>query len=130
MRTRKVHIVIAIILSLLLLSNVLAEGKILRFTYISAVSAKLSISGSTATVSGMIIPDSNYATDVTVRLQKLESNGTWSTVASWSDSNSAGYSSAGGSATITAGETYRTYTIGHVYDGDGNVIDTGTAYKY
>lgn len=129
MKIQKKHIVIALLLSLQLLGCVLAEGAF-RYTYISVVTAKLQISGNSATVSGKIIPDGSYATDVTVKLQKLEGTGSWRTVASWSSSNSSGYSSAGGSASITIGETYRTYVLGHVYDDDGNIIDTGTAYKY
>ena len=114
----------------ILISNVLAEDLNARYSYISVISASLQIRGSTAKATGRIVPSGNLATDISVKLQQQQSDGSWLTVASWSNSSSSGFCDAGGSATIVTGYTYRTYVVGHVYDADGNIIDTGTAYKY
>lgn len=128
---RKTAILIAIaIISAAMFVSAIAEDLITRYTYITAISAGLSISGSSASANGGIIPSGNYATNIVVKLQQRQSNGRWVTIASWSGNNSSGVSEAGGTATITAGYSYRTYVVGHVYDSNGNIIDTGTAYKY
>ncbi len=43
---------------------------------------------------------------------------------------SGGSASASGKIIPSGSYATRTYVVGHVYDGDGNIIDTGTAYKY
>ncbi len=130
-KSRKTIAVVALALaiSLTLLSG-FAEEMTMRYSYIMAMTAGLRISGSSASASGKIIPSGNRATDVSVMLQQQQSDGSWTTVASWSGSNPCGVSEAGGTTNITTGYTYRTYVVGHVYDGNGNIIDTGTAYKY
>ena len=122
-------VALALVISLMLFSA-FAEELSMRYSYIMAITAGLRISGGSASASGKIIPSGSYATDVSVMLQQRQSDGSWVTVASWSGNNPCGVSEAGGTTTITTGYTYRTYVVGHVYDGDGNIIDTGTAYKY
>ena len=132
MKNRRITIAL-IALTLVVATSVcsaFAEDLASRYSYITLISAGLRINGSSASSNGQIIPSGNYATDISVKLQQQQSDGSWVTVASWSDSNPSGACSTGGSTTITTGYTYRTYVVGHVYDGDGNIIDTGTAYKY
>ena len=122
-------VALALVISLTLFSA-FAEELTMRYSHIMAITAGLRISGSSASASGDIEPSGNYATSVSVMLQQQQSDGSWVTVASWSGNSPIGGSEAGGTTNITTGYTYRTYVVGHVYDGNGNIIDTGTAYKY
>ena len=108
----------------------IAESKSVQYTHIAMITAGLTINGGTATVSGSVMPKRNYRTSVTVNLQIELNDGTWSTVATWSGSNNAGYSEAGGTESVLSGESYRTYVIGYVYNSTGVVIDSATAYYY
>lgn len=128
--SNKVSIMVVIALIGILLCTALADSMIYRYSYISTINATLRIHGNTASATGIIVPSSSYATDISVMLQQQQSDGSWVTITSWSGSNASGYSEAGGSTTVITGYTYRTYVIGHVYDSENNVIDTGTAYKY
>lgn len=128
-RTIMVLIALTLVVAMTMCSA-FAEELTSRYSYIMLISAGLRINGSSASSSGQIIPSGNYATNISVNLQQQQSDGTWVTVASWSNNSASGFCDAGGSTTIATGYTYRTYVIGHVYDADGNIIDTGTAYKY
>ncbi|MCR4622577.1 MAG: hypothetical protein K5663_10905 [Clostridiales bacterium] len=107
-----------------------ADSQSLRFTYISSFSVRLSLSATSATVSGSIIPKTALPTDITVKLQEHQSNGSWSTIASWSNSDSSSGSEAGGSVSISANSTYRAYAIGHVYASDYSLLETASDYNY
>lgn len=107
-----------------------ADRHSLRFTYISSFSVSLSINATSATVSGTIIPKTALPTDITVKLQEYQGNGSWSTIASWSNSDSSVGSEAGGSASISADRTYRAYAIGHVYDNNNVLLETTSGYHY
>lgn len=92
------------------------------YTYTSTVSASLSISSGTATAKGSIVPYNSRPTSVKVQLQRY-SDGQWSTISTWKDSDTGGVSSAGGTKTVTSGYSYRTFVTGYVYDSDGVVIE-------
>lgn len=95
-----------------------------QYTYTSVIKSSISVSGKTATAAGSITPKPyNRKTFVKVQLQKKE-NGSWTTIACWTESNNNGVSSAMGSKTLTKGSTYRVYTIGKVYDSSGNLLET------
>lgn len=130
--TRQITVVIALTLVGIILCSAFAsaESQVFRYSYISSISATLRVTGSTAKASGRIIPTTRYASDISVMLQQQQNDGSWLTVASWTGSNSSGFSEAGGTTTIATGYSYRTYVIGHVYDSDNNVIDTATVTKY
>lgn len=95
-----------------------------QYTYTSVIKSSINVSGKTATAAGSITPKPyNRKTFVKVQLQKKE-NGSWMTIASWTESNDNGVSSVMGSKTLTKGNTYRTYTTGKVYDNSGNLLET------
>lgn len=95
-----------------------------QYTYTSVIKSSINVSGKTATAAGSITPKPyNRKTFVKVQLQKKE-NGSWTTIASWTESNDNGVSSVMGSKTLTKGNTYRTYTTGKVYDNSGNLLET------
>ena len=126
---RFLSILLCVLLVLSLIGQADTERETFRYTYIYAIRANLSISGTSATVSGQILPRTPLPTDITVSLQEYQSDGTWSTVASWSDSNPAGESQAGGTVSVSSTSTYRAYVVGHVYDSDGILLETATKYK-
>lgn len=107
-----------------------ADGQALRYTYISYFGVSLSISATSATVSGSIIPKTALPTDITVKLQEHQSNGSWLTIASWSNSDPSIGSEAGGSVSISANGSYRAYAVGHVYDSNNVLLETATGYNY
>ena len=132
--------VVTVILSVILstaFSTALAAnvpGITPQYTYTSVIKSSISVSGKTATAAGSITPKPyNRKTFVKVQLQKKE-NGSWTTIASWTESNNNGVSSAMGSKTLTKGKTYRTYTTGKVYDSSGNLLETvykaSSTYSY
>lgn len=92
------------------------------YTYTSRVRAELSILGGVASASGAIYPNGELRTSVQVQLQRND-NGQWNSVATWHGNNSAGKSEAGGTKSLTAGYTYRTYVTGYVYNSEGVVIE-------
>lgn len=89
-----------------------------EYTLTSSIAASLSISGGTAQVAGRV--GAKYASascSVTVKLQKKNSNGSWSTIKTWSKSGGSSVST-GGSVSVSSG-TYRTCVLGTVnYNGD------------
>lgn len=122
---RKVCIIIAFCL---IATIALATTAFARYSYISTLSAGLSISSSgTATATGSISPkESGLKTTVSVTLKK-QNGSSWSTYGgAWSNSGT-GYSgtSASGSKTLEAG-TYKVVVVGKVYDANGNLLESDT----
>lgn len=105
------------------------ESIILRYSYVSSLSASLSISSGTAQAAGKVSPSNNLRTSITVRLQKENSRGRWSTIVVWTGSNESGASEAGGTKVLTSGYNYRVYVTGKVYDSAGEVIETVDKYS-
>lgn len=124
-----VAIALTLVLSVVLSASQAAVNPVIspQYTYTSVIKSTLNVFGGTASASGSITPKpSNCRTFVKVNLQKKE-NGSWITIASWTESNESGVSSVRGSKALTKGITYRAYTIGKVYDSSGSLLET--AYK-
>jgi len=92
------------------------------FTYIDLVSVSFDINGGVASASGLISPNGNLHTRISVKLQILE-DGVWKTRKIWNGSNTAGTSSTGGTHTLTSGYYYRVYVRGSVYDSNGAQLE-------
>lgn len=92
------------------------------FTYIDYVSVGFDINGSTASASGLISPNGNLHTRISVKLQRLE-DGIWKTRKIWNGSDTDGTCSAGGTYTLTSGYYYRVYVRGSVYDSNGAQLE-------
>ena len=103
--------------SLLLVFPTIASA---RYSYISDVQSSFIISsGGQATCGGEVWGKQIYPVSITVELQQKQSNGSWLTVASWSDSATAYFARAAGSYSVPSGYTYRCYVTGTIYGENG-----------
>lgn len=116
-------IALALLLSTVTLAAIREPDAQPNYTYVSGVSANLSISGGTAKVTSRITPQGSRKTTLTARLQQ-KVGGKWKTIATWTDSNDSGTSEAGGSKSVSSGYSYRAYVTGRVYDASGKVLET------
>lgn len=99
-----------------------------RWTYLSSVSAALQINGlGIASCSGQALVTSSNRIAVYVTLQQYTDSG-WVTLRSWSATGKT-TTMAGGQYAVARGYTYRVNVTAYVYDGRGNVIETGSASK-
>jgi len=92
-----------------------------KYTYISAITPKLSVSGSTATYSLKVTGISSVTSiGATLQLQKLNGS-TWSDYgSSWSASSSSNVLSTSGTKTVASGGTYRLKATVTVYTSGGS----------
>ena len=100
-----------------------------RYDHTNSIKATLSIDSSgNATCSGSVKATSGSSkVSVTVRLKKLE-NGSWNTIATWSDSGSGSTTvKAGGSQKVSSGYSYKVVTSGTIKDSAGNVLESPSA---
>lgn len=102
--------------------SVTGDITIQRYTNIQSVTAYLSISGGKATAGGDVSAKATNNITVLVELQQLQSNGSWKTLDSWSDSKKGTFLSVTGSCSAPSGFTYRTKVTGTVAG------ETGYAY--
>lgn len=129
MEFKRICLVMCLALLLSITGTVHAEEEVMPcYAYICSINVKFSISGGIVTAVGEIKPQDGQHTSVTVRLQRENSAGTWTTIETWTGSNAAGKSEAGGTRALISGYNYRVYVIGRVYDDEGTLIET--AYKY
>ena len=99
-----------------------------RYSHMKSIAAYLDIEDGTAYSDGEVIPISfsaNYTARITVYLQR-KANGSWQTIATWSDSQVNGVAMAGGSRTVTSGYESRTYVVGTISDADGTLLERAT----
>ena len=99
------------------------------YTHTSSLVVSLSIKNGQAKAAGQIVPHSNQKTSITVKLQKKGSGNNWSTISTWSGSNTKGASEAGGYKTIDKGCQYRVHVIGKVYGSTGAVVESVSKYS-
>ena len=80
-----------------------------KYTDISKITPKLSVSGTTATYSLTIIGNNNVTSlKATLQIQKKNSNGTYSNSGtSWTANSSSNYLYTSGTKTVASGGTYR-----------------------
>ena len=92
-----------------------------KYTYISTIAPKLSVSGTTATYSLKVTGKSSVTSiSATLQLQKLSGN-TWSDYgSSWSASSSSDLLSTSGTKTVASGGTYRLMVTVTVYTANGS----------
>lgn len=95
-----------------------------RYSHTDSVKATLSIdsSGNASCIGSVKATSGSSKVSVTVRLKKLE-NGSWNTIATWSNSGS-GFIDAGGSKKVPKGYSYKVVTSGTVKDAQGNVLES------
>ena len=97
-----------------------------RWTYLDAVFATLDINGlGVATCRGQAAVNSTNRIVVYVTLQQNTDSG-WVTISSWS-ATGVGAAQAYGQYAVARGYTYRVNVFAYVYDGRGNIIETGSA---
>lgn len=107
-----------------------AEGGVMPcYAYVDSIKASLTISSGTATAVGNVIPAGSMKSSITVRLQRADSSGKWTTISTWTGTNENGKSEAGGKKSLTSGYNYRVYVTGKVYGSNGNVVETVNKYS-
>lgn len=96
--------------------------------YIADSRCSLSISGTTATVSSSVEGDSFDATKAKVVAELQEKSGSsWSTIATWTDTQNAYKASVKQTKAVTAGKTYRVKATVTVWE--GSLSETQTLYS-
>ena len=96
-----------------------------RWIYLDFISASLDINAlGVASCRGQAAVSSTNRIAVYVTLQQNTSSG-WVTIRSWS-ATAIGAAQASGQYAVARGYTYRVNTVVYVYDGRGNVIETGS----
>lgn len=84
------------------------EGIAPYLMYIADSRAELSISGKTASVSCWVKGDSSYATKAKVVAELQEKRGSsWTTIATWNDTQNSYRASVSKTRSVTTGKTYR-----------------------
>lgn len=103
-------------------------GKAPYMLYIVDANCTLSISGTTATVNCWVKGDSIDATKAKVVAELQEKNGSsWTTIATWTDTQDSYRASVNKTKTITAGNTYRVKATVTVWEGTAS--ETRTIYS-
>lgn len=97
-----------------------------RWSYLDSVYAYIDINWlGVATCEGSATARSSVEVETVVRLQQLTDTG-WSTIKSWSDTGT-GTAGTGGKYAVARGYDYRVTVSGYVYDGNGNIVETGSS---
>lgn len=128
MKIKTVKRMLCLLLAVVLLTSGISvfadDGISPYYTGTATISASLSISTSgKATCTGKIHLYSSYTATLTVKLQRYE-NGYWSTVKSWSTSDSTSLSK---SYYVTSGYSYRVVTSASVYNSSGKYVEGPSA---
>ena len=96
--------------------------------YIVDARCTLSISGTTATVNAWVIGDDFDATKAKVVAELQEKDGSsWTTIATWTDTQNAYRASVNKTKSITRGKTYRVKATVTVWEGSAS--ETQTIYS-
>lgn len=97
-----------------------------RYTGISTFTTSLTISSGTAKcTSSSMLSDPSYSQTLTMRLQRSVNQSVWSTVQSWTGSNSFNISLSE-TRSITHGYYYRLYCTANVYTSSGSWYGSNT----
>jgi hypothetical protein len=97
----------------------------LRYSYTTAITAVLSISGGVANCSGTIDPISGCSASIRVVLYRSVDGNSWSEIASWSGSAGSGLSAnANGSKPISSGYKYKVTSFGTIKNSSGTVVES------
>lgn len=96
--------------------------------YIVDARCTLSISGTTATVNAWVIGDDFDATKAKVIAELQEKDGnSWTSIATWTDTQNSSYASVYKTKSITKGKTYRVKATVTVWEGSAS--ETQTIYS-
>lgn len=99
-----------------------------RWTYLTSISAALEINAlGIASCGGRALASSSNRIAVYVTLQQYTASG-WVTIRSWSATAIAA-AQVSGQYAVARGYSYRVNVTVYVYDGRGNVIETGSTSK-
>lgn len=99
-----------------------------RWTYLDAVFAALDINAiGVASCRGQAAVNSTNRIVVYVTLQQYTDSG-WVTIRSWS-ATATGAAQVSGQYAVARGYSYRVNVIAYVYDGRGNIVESGSASK-
>jgi len=90
-----------------------------RYTYIDSVDSSFTIVNGTAECKGTVYGKTVYPIDVKVELQQKQSNGTWLTIETWTNSATAIRATKTGTYSVPSGYTYRCYVTGTIYGENG-----------
>jgi hypothetical protein len=97
------------------------------FVHTNYISANLSITGSSADCSGIVIPASDCSASIRVVLYRSADGSSWSQIASWSGSAGDGETvSAGGSKTLSSGYQYKVTAYGTVRNSNNAIVESPT----
>ena len=99
-----------------------------RWTYLTSISASLDINAlGVASCGGRALVHSTNRIAVYVTLQQYTDSG-WVTIRSWSATATTA-TQVSGQYAVAHGYTYRVNVFAYVYDGRGNIIETGSTSK-
>ena len=99
-----------------------------RWTYLDSVSAALDINAlGIASCGGRALAYSSNRIAIYVTLQQYTDSG-WVTIRSWSATATTA-TQVSGQYAVARGYTYRVNVTAYVYDGRGNIIETGSTSK-
>jgi hypothetical protein len=112
----KKSLVLLLCLTIMLAVPIIASA---RYTYISGVEASFSIKNGQASCYGDLYGKQTYPLNIKVELQQKQTDGSWKTLATWTNSETAAYTDAGGSSSVPSGFTYRCYVTGTIYGENG-----------
>ena len=104
------------------------SGIVPYMLYIVDARCTLTVSGTTATVDAWVEGDSFDATKAKVVAELQEKNGSsWTTIATWTDTQNGSYASVYKTKAITSGNTYRVKAAVTVWEGTAS--ETRTLYS-
>ena len=99
-----------------------------RWTYLDSVSAALDINAlGIASCGGRALAYSSNRIAIYVTLQQYTDSG-WVTIRSWSATATTA-TQVSGQYAVARGYSYRVNVIAYVYDGRGNIVESGSASK-
>ena len=103
-----------------------------RYALIEQVVLDLSFKGTTAYCSAEVVGNSDVTSiTATITLQRVESNGTYTTVKLWSGLSAAGnYFSWSGTASVQAGYSYRLKLVAVAHSNSGSETTTEYVTRY
>lgn len=119
MRKLRKVLIMVLVVTLIISGTLIAHA----YTYICSYSSGLKISGGTATCTGDVLAErSKDACSITLTLKKEISSGVWSSVATWTGSDT-GYASLLRTKSVSSGYRYKV-TMKGVVNGESVSIDS------
>lgn len=129
MRKKTLWVAVWLVLVFGIVSSANADDVVPRYVYVNKLLVDLQVYNGSLKASGKISSYNDEKTSITVCLQQQSSTGYWRTVCTWTDTDSNGDSSAGGSKRVAKGYDDRAYAIGKVYNSSDSVVEILEKYS-